>query len=339
MDISIDLGSTRTRVFVPGKGKVCDEASVITHDEDTGAVYEVGDRAYRMIGKTPVGMQAVYPLENGVVAHSDLADALVTILLKEVCAVKITMPKIVASIPCELTEVEKMAIVSAVSAFGARKVFLIEAPKAAAMGCGIDISSPHGVFVADLGGGTADAAVLSLGGISACRSVRRAGMAMDEEIVKYIRKKYNLIIGMNMAQECKRAIGCVAVPDEPEVFRVKGRDAVTGMPRYADVGSAEIKEPIEEIALEIVAAIRDVLEQTPPELIGDIHSDGIILTGGLAKLKGFAKLISKATKLRVRVHKQAQDCVIMGCGKATASIPEAERGVAKRGISPLLTAY
>ena len=338
MNIAIDLGSDRTRVFIENKGKVLDEASVITYDVDTNEIFAVGDEAYSMIGKTPVGVRAAHPLDGGVIARSDLVEEMVAILLGEVCTVKIVNPRVVTAIPCELTEVEKRAAVNAVSSYGARKVYLIETPKAAALGCGVDISSPHGVFIADIGSGTADIAVLSLGGISVSKSVRRAGSAMDEEIVKYIRKKYNLVIGTNMAESCKKAIGCVLPPEEQEVFRVKGRDAVSGLPRYVDVTSDEIMGAIGEIADDIVIAVRDVLEKTPPELISDIYTDGIILTGGLAKLKGLAKKISLATKLRVRVHKYAADCVIMGCGKAINYIDYADKEL-ENGISPLLTAY
>lgn len=338
MNIAIDLGSDRTRVFMENKGKVLDEASVITYDVDTNEIFAVGDEAYSMIGKTPVGVRAAHPLDGGVIARSDLVEEMVAILLGEVCTVKIVNPRVVTAIPCELTEVEKRAAVNAVSSYGARKVYLIETPKAAALGCGIDISSPHGVFIADIGSGTADIAVLSLGGISVSKSVRRAGSAMDEEIVKYIRKQYNLVIGTNMAESCKKAIGCVISPEVQETFRVKGRDAVSGLPRYVDVVSDEIMGAIGEIGDGIVTAIRDVLEKTPPELISDIYTDGIILTGGLAKLKGLAKKISLATKLRVRVHKYAADCVIMGCGKAIGYIDSADREP-ENGISPLLTAY
>lgn len=338
MNIAIDLGSDRIRVFVENKGKVLDEASVITYDVDTREIFAVGDEAYKMIGKTPVGIRAAHPLDSGVIAESDLVEEMVSILLSEVCTIKIVNPRVVTAIPCELTEVEKRAVVNAVSSFGARKVYLLETPKAAALGCGVDINSPHGVFVADIGSGTADIGVISLGGISVAKSVKHAGSAMDEEIVKFIRKKYNLIIGTNMAESCKIAVGCVAEPDEVQTFRVKGRDAVSGLPRYVDVTNVEIKEAIEEIANGIVGAIRDVLEKTPPELIGDIYTDGIILTGGLAKLKGLAKLISTSTKLRVRVHKYAPDCVIMGCGKAIKYIDYADKEMIA-GVSPLLQAY
>ncbi len=338
MNIAIDLGSDRTRVFIENKGKVLDEASVITYDVDSHEIFAVGDEAYAMIGKTPVGIRAAHPMDSGVIAQSDLVEEMVSIMLGEVCTVKIVNPRVVTAIPCELTEVEKRAVVNAVSSFGARKVYLIETPKAAALGCGMNIMSPHGVFIADIGSGTADIAVLSLGGISAGKSVKKAGSAMDEEIVKYIRKQYNLIIGTNMAESCKRAVGCVAPPQEIQTFRVKGRDAVSGLPRYTDVTNEEMLPVLSEIANEIVTAIRDVLEQTPPELVSDIYNDGIILTGGLSKLQGFAKLVSQKTKLRVRVHKYASDCVIMGCGKAIGMIDAANKELSQ-GISPLLTAY
>ena len=248
------------------------------------------------------------------------------------------MPKVVASIPSEVTEVEKRAVVNAVSSIGVRKVYLIEAPKAAAIGCSLDITSPHGVLIADIGSGTADIAVLSLGGISVSKCIKSAGCAMDEEIVKYIRKEHNLIIGTNMAEECKISVGCVKIPKEPKLFRVKGRDAVSGLPRFIDVGYAEIKPVIEDIALNIIRAIKDVLEQTPPELVGDIYSDGIILTGGLAKLTGFARLLSESTRLKVRVHKAAADCVINGCGKAIEYIDHPEK-IQPGAVNPLIEAF
>ncbi|MEE1219917.1 MAG: rod shape-determining protein [Ruminococcus sp.] len=338
MDIAIDLGSDRTRVFIQGKGKVLDEASVVTYDIDTEEVFAVGNDAYDMIGKTPVGIKAVHPIDGGVIARPSLVEEMVCVLLKEVCSVKVVMPRVVASVPCNMTEVEKRAIVNAVSAFGVRKVFLIESPKAAAMGCGIDITTPHGVLVADIGSGTADIAVLSLGGISVSRSIKNCGSKMDEEIIKYIRKKYQLIIGTNMAEKAKIAVGCVKLPPEEKVFRVKGRDAVSGLPRFVDVKSSEIMEAISEIAENIANAIRDILEETPPELTGDIHTDGIILSGGLAKLYGFARLVSEKTKLRVRVHKESADCVIMGCGKAIKYIDEASKPDST-AITPVLAAF
>ncbi len=338
MDIAIDLGSCRTRFFIENKGKVLDEASVIAYDADTEEIYEIGDKAYSMIGKTPVGINAIHPMECGVIAQSQLASQMISGMFKKCCNTKIVMPRVVTSVSCDISEVEKRAIVNAVSSFGARKVYLIESPKAAALGCGIDITSPHGVLIADIGGGTADIAVLSLGGIAVSKTLRKAGSAMDDEIIKYMRKKHGLIIGKNMAESCKKTVGCVKIPTEPKQFKVKGRDAVTGLPKYIEADCAEIKEAIEETALEIVSAVKSVLESTPPELIGDIYSDGIILTGGLAKLTGFAKLISECTKIKVRVHKSAQDCVIMGCGKAIQYISLVEKNKST-SVSPLITAY
>lgn len=338
MDIAVDLGSDRTRVFIENKGIVLDEASVVAFDVDTYDIVGVGNEAYKMIGKTPAGIRAMHPIDGGVISRSELVEDMVSILIKEVSPSKVTMPRVVASIPSEVTEVEKRAVVNAVSSIGVRKVYLIEAPKAAAMGCSLDITSPHGILIADVGSGTADIAVLSLGGISVSKCIKSAGCAMDEEIVKYIRKEHNLIIGTNMAEACKIAVGCVKIPKEPKLFRVKGRDAVSGLPKFIDVGYAEIKPVIEDIALNIIRAIKDVLEQTPPELVGDIYTDGIILTGGLAKLTGFARLLSESTKLKVRVHKAAADCVINGCGKAIEYIDHPEK-IQPGAVNPLIEAF
>lgn len=338
MDIAVDLGSDRTRVFIENKGIVLDEASVVAFDVDTYDIVGVGNEAYKMIGKTPAGIRAMHPIDDGAISRSELVEDMVSILIKEVSPSKVTMPRVVASIPSEVTEVEKRAVVNAVSSIGVRKVYLIEAPKAAAMGCSLDITSPHGILIADVGSGTADIAVLSLGGISVSKCIKSAGCAMDEEIVKYIRKEHNLIIGTNMAEACKKAVGCVKIPKEPKLFRVKGRDAVSGLPKFIDVGYAEIKPVIEDIALNIIRAIKDVLEQTPPELVGDIYTDGIILTGGLAKLTGFARLLSESTKLKVRVHKAAADCVINGCGKAIEYIDHPEK-IQPGAVNPLIEAF
>lgn len=338
MDIAVDLGSDRTRVFIENKGIVLDEASVVAFDVDTYDIVGVGNEAYKMIGKTPAGIRAMHPIDDGVISRSELVEDMVSILIKEVSPSKVTMPRVVASIPSEVTEVEKRAVVNAVSSIGVRKVYLIEAPKAAAMGCSLDITSPHGILIADVGSGTADIAVLSLGGISVSKCIKSAGCAMDEEIVKYIRKEHNLIIGTNMAEACKKTVGCVKIPKEPKLFRVKGRDAVSGLPKFIDVGYAEIKPVIEDIALNIIRAIKDVLEQTPPELVGDIYTDGIILTGGLAKLTGFARLLSESTKLKVRVHKAAADCVINGCGKAIEYIDHPEK-IQPGAVNPLTEAF
>lgn len=340
MDIGIDLGSSRTRVFVEKKGIVLDEASVAAYNVAQNRIIAVGDEAYAMLGKTPDSIEAEYPLSGGVIAQSLLAEDMVNILLKHVCTSKIVMPRVVASIPGDITEVEKRAVVNAISSFGVRRVFLIENTKVAAMGAGSDIMSAHGTMVANLGAGISSAAILSLGGLSVNKTIKIGGNDMDEDIVKYIRKKYSLVIGNPMAEKCKNTIGCLYEPEEEKTFRVKGRDALSGLPRFVDVTSSEIMDVIMEPALEIVALIKDVLEEAPPELVGDVYSDGIILTGGLANIKGFAQLVAEKTDIKVSVAENPEDCVIKGCGRAINYIAEVERNAKmKNDINPLMAAY
>jgi rod shape-determining protein MreB len=340
LDIGIDLGSSRTRVFVEKKGIVLDEASVAAYNVAQNRIIAVGDEAYAMLGKTPDSIEAEYPLSGGVIAQSLLAEDMVNILLKHVCTSKIVMPRVVASIPGDITEVEKRAVVNAISSFGVRRVFLIENTKVAAMGAGADIMGAHGTMVANLGAGISSAAILSLGGLSVNKTIKTGGNDMDEDIVKYIRKKYSLVIGSPMAEKCKNSIGCLYEPEEENTFRVKGRDAISGLPRFVDVTSSEIMDVIMEPAVEIVTLIKDVLEEAPPELVGDVYSDGIILTGGLANIKGFAKLVAERTDIKVTVAEDPEDCVIKGCGHAINYIAEVERNAKmKNDINPLMAAY
>lgn len=338
MDIAIDLGSSRTRIFVDKKGKVLDEATVAAYNVIYNEIIAVGDEAYAMLGKTPESINAVYPICNGVIAETDLIEDMINILLKHICTSKLVMPRVVAGIPGEITEVEKRAVVNTISSFGVRRVYLIENAKAAAMGAGCDIMGAHGCIVADIGAGTTNVAILSLGGISASKCIKVGGMNMDEEIVKYMRHKYGLIIGNSMAEKCKNSIGCLYEPSDEVTYRVKGRDAVGGLPRFVDVTATEIMDVIMDTALEMIAAIKDVLEAAPPELVGDIHADGITLTGALAKISGFAQLVSEKTKLKVNVAENPEDCVINGCGKAIDYIGEVERNI-KTDINPLMAAY
>lgn len=339
MNIAIDLGTSNTRIFVEEKGKLLDEPSAIAHNTETGEIIAVGEQALKMLGKTPAAIEALYPLENGVVAHSYLVEDLVNIFLNEVYTSKVVMPRVVASIPIDVTDVEKRAVVNAISSFGVRRVYLIEEAKAAAMGCNLPVMSPHGCMIANLGGGTAEIAVLSLGGISVSKTVKSAGNQMDEDIIKYVRRKHNLHIGRRMAEQCKIAIGCVTKPSEEKTFTVKGRDTLRGLPKSVAVTSSEIMEAIIDNALNIVTAITDVLEKTPPELIGDIHSDGITLSGGLSQLEGFPELVKKYTGIAtVTVANEPLDCTINGCGKAIAYIDDVEH--TKDGeIIPLMAAY
>ncbi len=337
LDVAIDLGTSRTRIFLQNKGKLVDEPSVITVDHENESIVAVGEEAYNMLGRTSSRYSAIYPLSGGVISDLGLVEAMISTLLKRVVASRIGMPRAVACVPGEITEVEKRAVVNAISCAGIRRVCLIEEPVAAAIGAGVDISSPHGSFVVDIGGGTTDMAVISLSGIAVSRSVKQAGNVMDDEIIKYVKRRYNMLIGKRTAEEAKKAIGCV-VPEVAEgTFRIKGRSMVTGMPAWADVEAEEMIEPLREIADTIVGHIEDVLEETPPELIGDIHSDGIILTGGTSQVKGLDKLIKAATSLDVTVAENPADCVVNGCGDSLKYIDKLKK--AEGSVNPITDRY
>ena len=337
MDIALDLGTANSRVRISPEENAIDEPSVIAYDTEDIEILAYGKDAYQMLGRTSAKINVVFPLEGGVIAQSGLVEELVNIFLHEVCTSRVVMPRVVACIPGEITEVEKRAVVGAISSFGVRRVLLIEATKAAAFGTGLDIMSPHGVMVADLGAGTIDIAVMSLGGISVTKTIKTAGNAMDDEIIKYIRRQHGLIIGKAMSKACKEAIACVIKPDVERTFRVKGRDSLRGLPRAVEVTSTEIMQAIADIGVNIINTIVDVLEDTPPELLADIHSDGITLTGGLSQLYGLRELLEKETGIRVRVADDPQDCVVKGCFRATKYIEEAE--AQKSSLNPLMTVY
>ena len=258
--------------------------------------------------------------------------------MKKISGSKVFMPRVVVSVPCEITEVEKRAVVDSISAAGVRKICLIEEPVAAAMGAGMPITEPHGTLVVDIGGGTTDLAVISLGGIAVSDSIKVAGNTFDEEIVKYLRRKYNLVIGQRMAEEAKKKIGCVLPRPVSLSFRVKGRHAATGLPAFVDLTSEEILEAMEETAEQIVQSLQSLLEQTPPELMGDVYTDGAVLTGGSAQIYGMDALLSQRAKLPVRVAEDAQVCVAKGAGYATKYINSMD-GDAFVGINPLSAAY
>ncbi len=336
-DIAIDLGTSRTRIYLENKGIMVDEPSVITVNHENDSIVAVGEEAYRMLGRTSDRFSAIYPLSGGVISDLGLVEAMISTFLKRVTAARIGMPRAVACVPGEITEVEKRAVVNAISCCGIRRVCLIEEPVAAAIGAGVDISSPHGSFVVDIGGGTTDMAVISLSGIAVSRSVKQAGNIMDDEIMKYVKRRYNMLIGKRMAEDAKKAIGCVVKGSAIGKYRIKGRSIVTGMPAWADMDAEEMIEPLRETADIIVGHIQDVLEETPPELIGDIHSDGIIMTGGASQVAGFDKLISAATDLKVRVAENPADCVVNGCGDSLRFIDIIRKN--DHGVSPITDRY
>lgn len=337
-DIAIDLGTSRTRIYVDKHGLVVDEPTVVAVNSDTGEIIAVGEKAYQMVGRVSKKVAVVWPLEGGAISDFYLVEGLISKLFKRVSSSKIVMPRVVTCVPGEITEVEKRALVNVISSIGVRKVCLIEEPIAAAKGAGLDINSPHGRIIVDIGGGTTNIAIISLGGIASSKSIKVAGNTMDDEIIKYVRRNHSMFIGKRMAEDAKKAIGRVFPSRTDMTYRLKGRDSVTGLPKTLDITSDEMLDILSEPAMQIVKQIQQILEYAPPELAGDIYTDGITMTGGGAQLKGFSDLIAKKTKLKVTLANHPSNCVIMGAGNSLKYIDDLE----KKGYSvmnPLTADY
>ncbi len=338
VDIAIDLGTSNTRIYVADKGKFLDEPSVVTINLDNDNIVAVGRDAYRMIGRTSQRLSAIEPIVGGVISDFFLVENMIKIQLGKANISRIVKPRVVACIPGDITDVEKRAVVNSILSIGVRNVSLIEASKAAAIGAGIDIRSPHGRMVIDIGGGTTDMAVISLGDISASRSMKLAGNSFDDEIIKYIRRTYNLVIGKVTAEKVKFEVGTVVKPDVDKKITVKGRNTVTGLPQAIELSSSELAEPLSEIAVSIAMQAQDLLEETPPELVGDIYKDGIVLTGGGCQINGLDQIIKNYVKLDVHIADNPSDCVINGCGYALRYIGQAE--IDENGaVNPLSEPY
>ena len=319
-DIGIDLGTASVLVYVKGKGIVTKEPSVVAIDKNTNKLHAVGDAAQRMLGRTPGNIVAIRPLRDGVISDYNTTERMVKYFLGRVCKRSFFKPRVIICVPSGVTEVEERAVIDAGIQAGAGRVHLIEEPIAAAIGCGIDIAQPYGSMVVDMGGGTTDVAVISLGGIVTSQSIKVAGDKFDEAIVRYIRKKYNVLIGERTAEEMKVNIGCVYRREDHPVMEVRGRSLVTGLPKTLSISSDEMLEALSEPAESIVLAVKAVLEKTPPELIGDISSRGIVLTGGGALVYGMDKIIEEQTGIKTYVAEDAESCVALGTGKALENI-------------------
>ena len=328
-DLGIDLGTTKIIVYRPGKGIVLEEPSVVAYHRRSEEVIAVGHEALRMLGKTPAYIQTEYPIRDGVISNHFFTEYLIKHFVKKVSRNFLFKPQIAICIPSAITDVEARAVVEAAMAAGARKVYLIDEPLAAAIGAGIDVTKPEGHMIVDSGGGTTDVAVISLGGIVCSSSLKVAGNAFDDAIVKHIQQKYKLAIGTRVAEMLKQSIGCVFEPDPDVSGEVKGRNLITGIPERVTVTQAELFEALWPIALEIVTAIRDTLERTPPELVGDIQENGIIMTGGTALMKGFTDLIYNAIGVPVRVADNSVGCVGIGTGRCFEMIDQLKEGFDK----------
>ena len=326
-DIGIDLGTASVLVYIKGKGVVLNEPSVVAIDKNTGRLLKVGAEAQAMLGRTPGNIVAIRPLRDGVISDYDMTERMLKEFIRKVTGgFHLFPPRIMVCVPSGITEVEERAVIDAGRQAGARRVYLIEEPVAAAIGAGIDITKPDGHMVVDIGGGTSDIAVISLSGVVESASIKVAGDKFDEAIIKYIRRKHNVLIGERTAEELKMSIGCVFPKPEEEVVEIKGRCLMTGLPRVFQVSSNEMIEAFEEPVQQILEAIHGVLERTPPELVADISSNGIVMTGGGSLIWGFDKLIESHTGIETHVAEDAISCVAYGTGSSLDNLANMQDG-------------
>ena len=315
-DLGIDLGTATVLVYVKGKGVILKEPSVVAINKVNNKILAVGEEARKMIGRTPGNIIAVRPLKDGVISDYDITEKMLKEFIKKACGgKKIIVPKVMVCIPSQATEVEKRAVIDATKNSGAKEVHLIEEPLSAAIGAGIDITKPYGNMIVDIGGGTTDIAVISLGGVVIRKSIKSAGDRFDEAIVKYVRLKHRIMIGEKTAEDLKINIGCAYKDARDCSYVMKGRNLVTGLPDQVEITSEEIREALEEPVGLIVDGVKSILEKTPPELASDIIEKGIIMTGGGSLLYGLDKLIEVNTGLNVKIAENSVEAVVEGTGQ------------------------
>lgn len=326
-DIGIDLGTASVLVYIKGKGVVLNEPSVVAIDKNTGRLLKVGAEAQAMLGRTPGNIVAIRPLRDGVISDYDMTERMLKEFIRKVTGgFHLFPPRIMVCVPSGITEVEERAVIDAGRQAGARRVYLIEEPVAAAIGAGIDITKPDGHMVVDIGGGTSDIAVISLSGVVESASIKVAGDQFNESTVKYMRRKHNILIGERTAEQMKMEIGCVYPKEEEATIEIKGRCLMTGLPKTITVNSTEMMEAFEEPVERILEAVHNVLERTPPELVADISNNGIVMTGGGSLVDGFDKLITARTGIHTVVAEDAISCVAEGTGKSLDSLGDMQDG-------------
>lgn len=334
-DMGIDLGTATVLVYVKGKGVVLKDPSVVAIDKNSNKVLAVGEEARQMIGRTPGNIVAIRPLRDGVISDYDITEKMLKHFIRKACGKRrVGAPRVVICIPCEATEVEKRAVKDAAINAGAKKVFLIEEPLAAAIGAGLDTTKANGNMIIDIGGGTTDIAIISLGGMVVRSSIKIAGDNFDEDIAKYIRKKHKLMIGERTAEGLKINIG-TAYKEEIRTMEIKGRDLITGLPKNITVSSEEMREALSDAVNAIAECTHSVLEKTPPELAADIADKGIMMTGGGSLLHGLDKLIADVTKVPVYVAQDAVSSVALGTGDVLNFIDKIDASYKGQDISLL----
>lgn len=326
--IAIDLGTTSTLMYVPGKGIVLNEPSVVAISQIDNAVLAVGNDAYAMLGRTPENIIVHRPLKDGVIADYRVAEAMIRYLLKKIGAsVRFLRPEVLVSVPAGITSTERRAVVDAVVSAGAKAAYLIKEPIAAAIGASIPIGEPSGHMIVDIGGGTTEAAVLSLGGIVVAHSARVGGNAFDHAIIEHIKKRYGITIGEPTAEAIKKEIGSAIIEEESQQMSIRGRDLASGLPKETVISSHEVTEALRDPIMEVLQAIKYVLQDTPPELASDVIDKGIVISGGGALLKNLDQVISHATQVPVYISDDPLVCVAKGAGAALENLEQYKRSI------------
>ncbi|MEG1633454.1 MAG: rod shape-determining protein, partial [Oscillospiraceae bacterium] len=326
-DIAIDMGTDAVLLYVRGKGVQLREPTLVAVDKYTGKLLKIGQEAQRMLGRTPANILAVRPITGGVINDYDMTAAMMKELISRVTSFSLFKPRVLVCVPSSITGVEERAVIDALIEAGARKVYLTESAVATATGAGIDITKPDGHMVIDIGGGTTETAVVSIGGVAECESIKIAGAEFDEAIVRYIRRKHNVLIGSRTAEELKLSIGGLLPRAEVGMEEIKGRDLVTGLPKSVQVSSSELCEVLAEPAKTILESVHLVLERTPPELVADISRNGIVMSGGGSLLYGFDKVIEHETGIRTVVVDDPVSCAAYGAGKMLIGLNEMPDGM------------
>ena len=327
-DLGVDLGTSNVLIYADGKGLVVREPSVVAVDRNTGKILQVGSAARNMLNRTPGNVVAMRPLKEGIISDHEMTVKMLSEMFKTATKASVFTPKprVVISVPSGVTEVEERSVINAAIEAGARRVFLIEEPLAAALGAGLNIKDPNGHMVVDVGGGTTDIAVLSMNGVAMSSSLKVAGDAFDDSIIRYVRRQHQMVIGQVTAEEIKIQIGEVYPRGEELTMNVKGRDAKTGMPKMVTLSSKEVYEVLRRPARMIADEVMEVLEQTSPELVSDVAENGITLTGGCIQLWGFAELLMERTGIACIVADDPDSCTAYGCGKSLAWINHMDEG-------------